>query len=311
MTSRISNNNNNSNSNNVPSHQTSTDGSTMPISALNPSAVSMTDDERMDLNAADAAVAAGARVSLVECLAGDADHVDADTLATVFSVASEGHAARVVAAQADQRQRDMARRMREEQDAEYEASLLRDRKRAQEQAEEKARLEAEAAAAAAVAAAEQTRLACRQNALDARQRLAFERLPVDPISSPPLGTTTTTTTTPPPASASSSAVTTVRLRLPGGTTASRRFRSDSPLQVVFDFVHTLPEVGSTLLVCHLVSSYPKRLFTPRDEQVTLADLGLAPQATLFVQPVAEEDEQKELDEIQAFWAAKGREAGGK
>lgn len=54
------------------------------------------------------------------------------------------------------------------------------------------------------------------------------------------------------------------------------------MQDVYDFVDSLEALTATKYT--LASNFPRRVFTPDLLPLTLAELGLAPQALLFVQP---------------------------
>ncbi len=63
-----------------------------------------------------------------------------------------------------------------------------------------------------------------------------------------------------------------------------RFWDDDVLAAVLDFVDSHEEQQS--LQYSLASNYPRRVFTREgDGAATLAQLGLSPQALLFVQPL--------------------------
>ncbi len=61
-----------------------------------------------------------------------------------------------------------------------------------------------------------------------------------------------------------------------------RFSDFSPMQDVYDYVDSLP--ATTAATYRLASNFPRRLYTGDLLASSLADLGLAPQALLFVQP---------------------------
>ena len=75
----------------------------------------------------------------------------------------------------------------------------------------------------------------------------------------------------------------IRLRLPDGTVQQRRFESSAPLQLVFDFVDSLEQHSALRYV--LATSFPKTILGGAALERSLADLGLAPQAMLLVQPL--------------------------
>ena len=76
--------------------------------------------------------------------------------------------------------------------------------------------------------------------------------------------------------------TTVSVRLPDGSRTQRRFVNSWKVGTLFDFVDTAPSVPA--LHYSLVSNFPRRVFTrDGDEELTLEEAGLHPQAVLFVQ----------------------------
>lgn len=84
----------------------------------------------------------------------------------------------------------------------------------------------------------------------------------------------------------------IRIRLPDGTNCQRRFLSDQhTVQTLFDFVDSLE--AASFAKYALASSFPKRLFdAASDGALTLVQAGLAPQAALFVQPAADDEEDE-------------------
>ncbi|KAK9806360.1 hypothetical protein WJX72_011391 [[Myrmecia] bisecta] len=180
------------------------------------------------------------------------------------------HGAYLVAEQAEQQERAYNRQLREEQDAEYQRSLQADQKRERERAEARAKEELEAKAvaeAAARAEAERQAEARRQEQLAAalakRQQDKRAALGAEPAAGP--GTAN------------------IRIRLPDGANHQRRFLAADPLQRVHDYVDSL-EGFSALKYC-LATNFPRKVFSGTDLTASLAQLELAPQAILFVQPI--------------------------
>ena len=67
--------------------------------------------------------------------------------------------------------------------------------------------------------------------------------------------------------------------------STERQRLSSVLQEAWDWVASLDQVDAVKF--HLASSFPRKVFTDKEHASTLTQLGLAPQAALFVQ-VADE-----------------------
>ncbi|KAJ9525634.1 hypothetical protein QJQ45_003344 [Haematococcus lacustris] len=186
------------------------------------------------------------------------------------TVADQG--AMLVAQRAELQEREMARRIMSEQNAEYEASLAADRQREaarqqelqEQEAAARRAAEAEAAARAAVEA-EAARLEALASTIQQRRR--DKRAALAPEPAP--GT---------------AGVALIRVRLPDGVNAVRSFLPDATVGHVFDFVDSLD--STNYLNYNLVSNYPRKVFE-RDGAMAAASLreeGLAPQAALFVQP---------------------------
>lgn len=66
----------------------------------------------------------------------------------------------------------------------------------------------------------------------------------------------------------------------------RNFASETPLQEAWDWVASLDQVDAVKF--HLASSFPRKVFTDEELRSTLVELGLAPQAALFVQVADDE-----------------------
>ncbi|CAG9461836.1 unnamed protein product [Pedinophyceae sp. YPF-701] len=160
---------------------------------------------------------------------------------------------------------DESRRIREEQDAAFQAALDADRRRAAE-AEAAARAEREAAEAAAAAerrAQEEAaaREASAAQAAEAR-RLARESLPPEPA-------------------AGAGGVCQIRVRLPSGGNQARRFLASDTVAAVYRWVDCQEGLPARYV---LVSSFPRKEFERGgSEGMTLEGAGLSPQAALFVQ----------------------------
>ena len=91
---------------------------------------------------------------------------------------------------------------------------------------------------------------------------------------------------PEPPAGSALSTSNVAVRLRDGRRASRRFEVSSPLQHVVDWIGGVTPDSGTF---RLASSYPRRVFGQAELELSLADLGLQPAATLVI----EEDEDEE------------------
>ncbi|KXZ45187.1 hypothetical protein GPECTOR_57g477 [Gonium pectorale] len=189
----------------------------------------------------------------------------------LLRAAVDTHGALLVAQRAEVEEREYARRLVEEQNAEYEASLAADRAREAEreaerkrQEEEERRQEEEARRVREAAEAEAARQAEAVAAIERRRAAALAALL-------------------PEAAAGTEGSAAIRLRLPDGTNTSRCFPPGATLQAVFDFVDSLPATSYSRY--HLVANYPRRVFLRAAHgSAALAELQLVPQAALFVQP---------------------------
>ncbi|GLC37053.1 hypothetical protein PLESTB_001396700 [Pleodorina starrii] len=210
------------------------------------------------------------RVQLVAAASGAAVR-DPGALLALMRDAVANYGAMLAAQRAEVEEREYARRLLEEQDAEYEASLAADRRREAERAEERRRQEEEEQRrmdeerrTREAAEAEAARLADAAAAVERRRLEARAAL----LPEPPSG------------SEGSAAI---RLRLPDGTNTARVFPQGATLQAVFDFVDSLD--ATTYSRYHLVANYPRRVFLRAAHgPAQLQELGLSPQAALFVQP---------------------------
>lgn len=210
------------------------------------------------------------RVANAACGSGP-DVATPEQLLTLLGLAVAEHGVMLAAQRAEVEERELARRLVEEQDAEYEASLAADRQREAEREAERRRQEdeerqrlAEEQRAREAAEAEARRVAEAEAAIARRRAAAQAALLPEPASGSP----------------GSAAI---RLRLPDGTNTSRSFPEGATLQAVFDYVDSLD--ATTYHRYHLVANYPRRVFLRAPHGPSpLQELGLVPQAALFVQP---------------------------
>ncbi|KAJ7534478.1 hypothetical protein O6H91_13G096400 [Diphasiastrum complanatum] len=174
----------------------------------------------------------------------------------------------LVAARADQEERTLNRRLREEQDVAYRAALQADQEREQRRQEEAERAAREAAEAETkrkeeeAAAAEAANIAAeREAALERRRQEKAISLGLEPEKGPN--------------------VTQVVIRFPNGERRERRFHCSATVQSVYDYVDSL---GSFDVVKYsLVSNFPRTVYDQEKLSLPLKDAGLHPHASLFVQ----------------------------
>jgi FAS-associated factor 2 len=216
------------------------------------------------------------QVQLVAAMQGP---TEPGTLLAHLTAAEDQHGMVLMAQRLELQEREFARRLREEQNQEYESSLAADRERDVLRQAERERAEAEALEAEREAQRQRMEVEAeeraRQELLDALARRRAE-------GAAALG--------PEPEAGPGTAL--VRLRLPDGSSSQRRFLAGDPMSCVFRFVDSLD--STTFLRYTLVSSYPRKVFSRDGEaddaaaavsdSVSLQDAGLVPQAALFVQP---------------------------
>ncbi|KAL2649595.1 hypothetical protein R1flu_017723 [Riccia fluitans] len=180
----------------------------------------------------------------------------------------EEQGAVLVAARVEEEERQLNRRLREEQDAAYQAALQADQERERrrqeeaeraareaEEAERKKREEEEATARAAREAAE------KAAELERRRQEKAISLGAEPAKAPD--------------------VTQVLVRLPNGERKERRFYSTDVVRKVYDYVDSL---GSFDAVSYsLVSNFPRTVYGPEKLDLSLKETGLHPHASLFVE----------------------------
>ncbi len=153
--------------------------------------------------------------------------------------------------------------------AEFEAALAADREREERRQEERRRAEEEARAAEEAERRErearEAEERAKADALAALQRRR-EQKRAELAAEPAAG----------------EACSQIRIRLPDGSNHQRRFSPDSDVQQVFDFVDSLDE--TTFAKYSLVSNFPRQTYGRESSSGSLTELGLTPQAALFVQP---------------------------
>mmetsp|Transcript_14567 Transcript_14567/g.31397 ORF Transcript_14567/g.31397 Transcript_14567/m.31397 type:complete len:474 (+) Transcript_14567:170-1591(+) len=181
-------------------------------------------------------------------------------ITTYLSTSISRHAELLAQAEAQRLQRQEEIRLREEQDREYQEALLADQIREIEQREreERERREEEERV-------ELERLAGEKD----RRRLADAMELMEKCVEPAVG---------------SKGMARLRFTLPNGKKVDRRFQSLDTMEVVkaFLIVH-FNEQEVEMKNFGLSTNFPKKTFGEEDDNKTLEELGLAPQAVVMVQ----------------------------
>lgn len=174
----------------------------------------------------------------------------------------------LVTARLDAEERRNNIRLREEQDAAYQAALEADQARERQRKEEEERLEREAAEAEKKQKEEEA--AREREAREAAEREA-NLIKLREEKSLSLG----------PEPEKGPDVTQVLVRLPNGERKGRRFHSTATIQSLYDFVDSS---GSLEIESYtLVTNFPRVLYGQDKLSLTLKEVGLHPQASLFVE----------------------------
>ncbi|XP_073392303.1 plant UBX domain-containing protein 10 isoform X3 [Physcomitrium patens] len=173
----------------------------------------------------------------------------------------------LVASRVEEEERQLNRRLREEQDAAYQAALQADQERErlrreeaarqareEAEAEQRKREEEEAARRAVQEAAE------REAALEQRRLEKAMALGVEPEKGPD--------------------VTQVLVRMPNGERRERRFQNCTKVSAIYDYVDSLGTLEAVKY--NLVTNFPRVVYGPEKRGQTLKDAGLHPHASLFV-----------------------------
>lgn len=177
-------------------------------------------------------------------------------LATVM----EHYGTFLAAARAEREERNLNRRIRQEQDEAFLASLAADQEKERKAKEEQQRRQQELEDEQRIQNEKQQRL---QEKLRERQRKE-QSLAQEPEDN--------------------DKATKILIRLPNGNRLERRFLLADQLQTVYDFVDTKIEHSSADEedLYDLVTNYPRKVYS--DHNISLRDAGLYPQAMLFIQP---------------------------
>lgn len=205
------------------------------------------------------------RVALLQQLEGPRS---GPSLISALQKVLEEQGASLVAARMEEEERQLNRRLRDEQDAAYRAALQADQERERQRQEEADRMafemaeaerkrkeEEEAAAKAAQEAAE------RQAAMDLRRQQKAMALGSEPEKGPD--------------------VTEVLIRFPNGERKGRRFHSTATISSIYDYVDTLPDFDARSY--KLVSNFPRVVYGTDKLGLTLKDAGLHSRASLYIE----------------------------
>ncbi|XP_010455471.1 PREDICTED: plant UBX domain-containing protein 10 [Camelina sativa] len=174
----------------------------------------------------------------------------------------------LVTARVEAEERRTNLRLREEQDAAYQAALEADQARERQRQEEAERLEREAAEAAKkLKEEEEARERAEREAAEreaARVRMRQEKalaLGDEPEKGPD--------------------VTQVLVRFPNGERKGRRFESEAKIQTLYDYVDSLGVLNTEEY--SLITNFPRTVYGRDKESMSLKDAGLHPQASLFIE----------------------------
>ncbi|KAJ0615729.1 putative UBX domain, Ubiquitin-like domain superfamily, Thioredoxin-like superfamily [Helianthus annuus] len=191
-----------------------------------------------------------------------------EEMLTMLQRVVEESASVLLPARLDAEERRNNMRLREEQDAAYQAALEADEARERQRREEQEQVEREAAEAERKQHEEEE--ARERTAREAAEREA-QLIKVREEKSLSLG----------PEPEKGPDVTQVLVRLPNGERKGRRFHSTTTIQSLYDFVDSSGtlEMGSYTLV----TNFPRVLYGPDKLSLTLKEVGLHPQASLFVE----------------------------
>ncbi|OVA01487.1 UBX [Macleaya cordata] len=191
-----------------------------------------------------------------------------EEMLTVLQSVIEESAPVLVTARVDAEERRNNIRLREEQDAAYRAALEADQARERQRKEEQERLEREAAEAERkLKEEEEARERASREAAEKEAALARRRqekamsLGTEPEKGPN--------------------VTQVLVRFPTGERKERRFYSTATIQTLYDYVDSLDCLNAEKY--SLVSNFPRVVYGAEKLALSLKEVGLHPQASLFVE----------------------------
>jgi len=164
----------------------------------------------------------------------------------------------LVAARAEQEEREASRRIREEQERDFALALQEDQRKEKEKQEELERKlrEREEEELSRKKVEEKTQ------AVLSRRRERAEAIPEEPEPG-------------------EDGVSKVLIRFPDGSRVTRRFYDKERVKVIYNFVDSLE--SNTCYDYKLVSNFPRKVFDESTFEQTLAEAGLSRQAMLFLQ----------------------------
>lgn len=192
-----------------------------------------------------------------------------DKMLEMLVRANEEQGAMLVALRAEEEERVRNRQLREEQDAAYLASLEADQKREEEkeearrlEEEESRRKQEEEERIRAEQLEEERRV---QEKAKERERIRAEKakkLTEEPDNGP--------------------GVTAIAIKMPDGSRKHRKFHGSATVEQLYDYVDSLEELHSVQYQLH--SSFPRQAYGRELNEKTLEEVGLCPNAMLFLQP---------------------------
>ncbi|XP_071730641.1 plant UBX domain-containing protein 10-like [Rutidosis leptorrhynchoides] len=191
-----------------------------------------------------------------------------EEMLTVLQRVLEESSPVLVAARLESEERVNSIRLREEQDAAFQAALQADQARERQKQEEEERLAREAA--------EVERK--EKEEVEARERAAREAAEIE-AAMVKLREEKALSLGPEPEKAPD--VTQVLVRLPNGDRKGRRFHCTATVQSLYDFVDSSSDLGIGNYT--LATNFPRVLYGPDKLSSTLKEAGLHPQVSLFVE----------------------------
>lgn len=204
----------------------------------------------------------------------DGEGLDSDQVIAALTATAEDHQDTLRAREVESQQRTLRlaeeRRLREEQDREFQESLLADQLAAAKRDAEGTVAEAAACADSEAEAAKAAKAEAEQKAEAERQAEEKQRLE--------RGAAILATAEPAPNGKDTAKLS---LKLPSGERLQRVFSAQQCLQEVYDWAHCCrPEAKPKKF--ELSMTFPAKTLT--DRSASLADLGLTPSAALFLKP---------------------------
>ncbi|KAJ3089522.1 hypothetical protein HK102_006193, partial [Quaeritorhiza haematococci] len=162
-------------------------------------------------------------------------------------------------------EREQARRIREQQDEAYQASLRADQEKERRAQEERERLQREKEE-------EERKAREREEAIEARKRRKQELI----------------ATLPPEPDASEPESTRLGIRMPSGERVVRRFRATDKIGLLYHFIETLDlSPLDDMAEIIVVNTFPRKEFT--DMNVTIKEAGLFPSGSVIVEEKVGDD----------------------